>query len=145
MQRVLVPIDATDPEGVKAAVAEAVRIYTQSPVDVVLLNVQHAVNGHVAMFFGERELQELHQAAGADDLAPAEALLRAAKLPWTSHVRVGRSAETIARTARELGCDRVVLGREGSPATLASKVFGSLAQQVRQLLGSSAHCQVIGA
>lgn len=145
MQRVLVAIDASDPEGMKAAVAEAVRIYAQNPVDVVLLNVQHAVNGHVAMFFGERELQELHQAAGAEDLAPAEALLRASQVPCTSRVRVGRSAETIARTARELGCDRIVLGREGSGATLAGKVFGSLAQQVRQLLGGGADCQVIGA
>ena len=110
MQKLLVPIDATDPDGMKAAVAEAVRIYTQGPVEVVLLNVQHAVNGHVAMFFGDRELHDLHQEAGAEDLAPAEALLRASHVPYTSRVRIGRSAETIARTARELGCDRIVLG-----------------------------------
>lgn len=145
MQKLLVPIDATDPEGMKAAVAEAVRIYGQGPVEVVLLNVQHAVNGHVAMFFGERELHDLHQEAGAEDLAPAEALLRASQVPYTSQVRIGRSAETIARTARELGCGRIVIGREGGTGTLASKVFGSLAQQVRQLLGSRGDCQVIGA
>jgi nucleotide-binding universal stress UspA family protein len=145
MSKLLVPIDATDPAGMKAALAEAARIYAQGPVDVVLLNVQPAVNGHVAMFFGEHELQQLQREAGAEDLAAAEALLRDRQVPCSSQVRIGRSAETIARTARELGCDRIVLGREGGTGTLASKVFGSLAQQVRQLLGSRGDCQVIGA
>lgn len=145
MRRILVPVDASDPAGMTAALTEAVRIYAQGPVEVHLLNVQPAVNGHVAMFFGDRELQELQQAAGAEDLAAAEALLRTSHVPCTSSVRIGRCAETIARTARELGCDRVVLGREGGSTTLAGKVFGSLAQQVRQLLGGGGSCQVIGA
>jgi nucleotide-binding universal stress UspA family protein len=144
MRRILVVVDASDPARVSAAVTEAVRIYTQGPVEVHLLNVQPAVNGHVAMFFGDRELQELQLAAGAEDLAPAEALLRTSNVPCTASVRIGRRAETIVRAARELGCDRVVLGREGGAATLAGKVFGSLAQQVRQLLGGG-NCQVIGA
>jgi nucleotide-binding universal stress UspA family protein len=145
MRKILVAVDASDPAGMSAAVAEAVRIYAQGPVEVHLLNVQPAVNGHVAMFFGDRELHELQQAAGAEDLAPAEALLRTSNVPCTSSVRIGRRAETIARTARELGCDRVVLGREGGAASFASKVFGSLAQQVRQLLAGGGNCQVIGA
>jgi nucleotide-binding universal stress UspA family protein len=144
MSKILIPVDASDPAGMTAAVAEAARIYAQGPVEVHLLNVQPAVNGHVAMFFGDRELHDLQQAAGAEDLAPAEALLRTHNVPCRSSVRIGRRAETIARTARELGCDRIVLGREGGAATLASKVFGSLAQQVRQLLGGGS-CQVIGA
>ena len=145
MRKVLVPVDASDPAATAAAVREAVRIYGQAPVEVHLLSVQPAVNGHVAMFFGDRELHELQQAAGVEDLADAEALLRGSKVPWSSSVRIGRRAETIARTARELGCDRIVLGREDAVASLASKVFGSLAQQVRQLLGHGGNCQVIGA
>ena len=58
-------------------------------------------------------------------------------------MRIGRSAETIARTARELGCDRIVMGPDGV-ARLADKVFGTLAQQVRHLLGATGDCQVIG-
>lgn len=145
MRKVLVPVDASDPAATAAAVREAVRIYGQAPVEVHLLSVQPAVNGHVAMFFGDRELHELQQAAGVEDLADAEALLRGSHVPCTSSVRIGRRAETIARTARELGCDRIVLGREDAVASLASKVFGSLGQQVRQLLGHGGNCQVIGA
>lgn len=143
MNKILVAVDASDPAGMKAAVAEAVRIYAQGPVDVHLLNVQPAVSGHVAMFFDKRELQDLQRAAGAEDLAPAEALFRSHQVPCLSNVRIGRRAETIARVARELGCDRIVLGREADTARLASKVFGSLAQQVRQVLGGG-DCRVIG-
>jgi nucleotide-binding universal stress UspA family protein len=145
MRKILVAVDGADAARTQAAVAEAVRIYAQAPVDVHLLSVQPPVSGHVAMFFDNRELHELQQAAGAEDLARAEALLRASNVPCSSSsVRVGRCAETIARTARELGCDRIVLGREGVGAGLASKLFGSMAQQVRQVLGGG-DCQVIGA
>jgi nucleotide-binding universal stress UspA family protein len=144
MRKILVAVDGADAARTQAAVAEAVRIYAQAPVDVHLLSVQPPVSGHVAMFFDNRELHELQQAAGAEDLARAEALLQTSNVPCSSSsVRVGRCAETIARTARELGCDRIVLGREGN-AGLASKVFGSMAQQVRQVLGGG-DCQVIGA
>ncbi len=145
MHKILVAVDASDRAAMKAAVAEAVRIYAQGPVDVHLLNVQPAVSGHVAMFFDQRELHELQHAAGAEDLAPAQALLRSSNVPCISTVRVGRCAETIARTARELGCDRIVLGRDDAAATsLVGRMFGSLGQQVRQLTVSG-NCRVIGA
>ena len=43
----------------RAAVAEAIRIYSKEPVTVHLLSVQPAVSGHVAMFFGSGELHQL--------------------------------------------------------------------------------------
>lgn len=144
MNKILVAVDASDAAGMKAAVAEAVRIYAQAPVDVHLLNVQPAVSGHVGMFFDPSRLHELQHAAGAEDLVPAEALLRSAQVPFVSSVRIGRRAATIARAARDIGCDRIVLGREAGTGSLASKVFGSLAQQVREVLGGG-DCRVIGA
>jgi nucleotide-binding universal stress UspA family protein len=57
-------------------------------------------------------------------------------------VVIGRSAETIVAAARDFGCDRIVFGRE--EPSLAGRIFGSLAQQVRQLLGASGDLQVIG-
>ena len=63
--------------------------------------------------------------------------------PYTSTVLVGRSAKTIVEAAQEHGCDHIVFGTEQT--SLASKIFGSLAQQVRQLLGTRADvAQVIG-
>ncbi len=142
MRRILVPIDSANPARMTAAVAQALRIYAQEPVTVHLLSVQPLVNGHVAMFFEAKELNELRLRAGTEDLAQAKALLESHKVPFQSSVCIGRSAETIARTARELGCDRIVMGSDKSSG-LPGKLFGSLAQQVRQLLGGSDGCQVI--
>ena len=51
-------------------------------------------------------------------------LLDDAAVPYTTAVRIGRSAETIAVVAEELGCQRVLLGDE--PVGLVDAVFGSL-------------------
>ncbi|RYF18087.1 MAG: universal stress protein [Comamonadaceae bacterium] len=141
MRQVLVAIDPSSEARIRSAVAEAVRLHLQEPVHVRLVRVQPRVTSHVAMFFGVRELHDLQQQCGAEDLKLAQALLQAAGVPFTSTVLVGRSAETIAQAARDFGCDRIVLGEPGTG--LAGKVFGSLAQQVRHLLGPD-DAQVIG-
>ena len=143
MKRILLPVDVGDRGRLAAAIDEAVRIYSHEPVTVHLLNVQPRLNGHVAMFFDADELDALRLSAGAEALEVAKALLKQHNVPSTSNVRIGRRAETIACAARELGCDRIVLGSK-STTGLAGMVFGSLAQQVRHLLGGSSSCQVIG-
>jgi nucleotide-binding universal stress UspA family protein len=138
---VLVPIDPANEARTKSAVTEVVRMYRQEPIAIRLVRVQPRLTGHVAMFFGTRELQQLQQQAGEEDLQLARALLDTAGVPYASSVLVGRSAETIAKAARDFGCDRIVFGDE--PGSLAGKVFGSMAQQVRHLLGPG-DAQVIG-
>ena len=142
MRNLLLPIDG-DATRARAAVAEALRICGQEPVRIHLLSVQPAVSSHVAMFFGDGELHQIQLDAGTEDLAPARALLDASGVTYTATVKTGRSAETIARVARELACDRIVMGQE-SGGSLAGKIFGSLAQQVRHLLSGASDCQVIG-
>ena len=142
MRHILVPIDPTQPARTRSAIQQVVRICREEPVTVRLLRVQPKVSGHVAMFFGKRELHELLQGAGAEDLQFAQHLLDAAGVSYASTVLVGRSAETIIVAARDYDCDRIIFGRE--EPSLAGKIFGSLAQQVRQLLGASGDPQVIG-
>ncbi len=142
MRNILIPIDPTQPARTRSAIDEVVRMALEEPVTVRLLRVQPKVSGHVAMFFDAGELHALQQSAGAEDLQFAQKLLDAAGLPYTSTVRVGRSAETIVAAARDCACDRIVFGQE-QPG-LAGRIFGSLAQQVRQLLGASGDLQVIG-
>lgn len=143
MKKVLIPVDAAEAARTRASVAEAIRLQGMEPVAVHLLSVQLAVSNHVAMFFGPGELEQLQRTAGAEDLEPYCAQLDAAGVPYTSSVRIGRSAETIAQVAQEMQCDRILMGREGQ-VSLAGKVFGSLAQQVRQLVAGSGNCQVTG-
>lgn len=142
MRQLLVAVDPHSPARTRSAVETAVRIWREEPVAIRLVRVQPRLTGHVAMFFGTRELQRLQQEEGAEDLQGAQGLLDAAGVPYTSTVLVGRSAETIAQAARDFGCDRIVFGEEG--ASFAGAVFGSLAAQVRHLLGPGTAYQVIG-
>jgi nucleotide-binding universal stress UspA family protein len=141
MRNLLVPIDPDNTARTRSAIAEAVRIYREDPVAIRLLRVQPRVSGDVAQFFGTAELRQLQQVAGTEGLAFAGSLLEAAGVPFTATVLVGRGAETIARAAREFGCDRILLGEEGP--RLGSRIFGSLAAQVRPLLAAG-EFQVIG-
>ncbi len=143
MTDILLPVDG---HGVRTqrALAEAIRIHRDEDVRVTLLSVQPPVSGHVAAFFGSRELENLQHDTGMDELESAKALLDAVGMRYRTLVRIGRRAETIARTARELGCDRIVMG--DPPPDSAAGWFGSIAQQVRHQLqaqGSSRLVSVI--
>jgi nucleotide-binding universal stress UspA family protein len=142
MRKILIPIDPSQPVRTRSAIEQVARICREEPVAVRLLRVQPEVSGHVAMFFGARELRQLQLGEGAEDLQFAQNLLDAAGVSYTSTVLVGRGAETIIAAARDYGCDRIVFGRE--EPSLAGKIFGSLAQQVHQLLGASGDPQIIG-
>jgi len=141
-RRILVPIDPTEPARTRSAIEQVVRICQQESAAVRLLRVQPVVSGHVAMFFDPQELRELQQNAGAEELQFAQNLLAMSGVSCSSTVAIGRSAETIVAAARDFGCDRIVFGRD--EPSLAGRIFGSLAQQVRQLLGASGDLQVIG-
>jgi len=142
MRQLLIAVDPQKPARTRAAVEEALRIYRDEQVGIRLVRVQPKLSGHVAMFFGTRELQQLQQDAGDEELAFARSLLDAQNVPYTATVLVGRTAETIAQAARDFGCDRILFGME-EPG-LAGRIFGSLAQQVRHLLGPGEQYQVIG-
>jgi len=142
MTKLLVPIHG-GPDRWQAALEQAIEIHRQDGSAVHLLSVQPKVSGHVAMFFGHGELQQIHQLAGLEDMQPAQALLQEAGVPFTSSIMVGRSAETIARAAHEFGCERIIMGRDGQPSSGAG-LFGSVASQVRHLLSSGSDCRVIG-
>ena len=142
MSRILVPIDPTQPAQTRSAIEQVLRFRGSEELTVNLLRVQPEVSGHVAMFFGTDQLRELQEVWGHEELEAAEKLLDAAGVAYTSTVRVGATAATIVATAREQGCARIVFG--AVEPTLAGRVFGSLAQQVRQLLGSRKDFQVLG-
>ncbi len=145
MRKMLVVADGLSSSRTRDAANQAINLYQQEPVEIHLLSVQPRVSGDVAMFFPHGELHDLQHDAGIDDLAPARNLLDLAGVPYQTVVRVGRSAETIAHFAHELQCDRVVMGQQGEHESFTSRVFGSVAEQVRQLLGVGGDkCQVLG-
>jgi len=143
MNKILVPVDPADPARTREALQTAVRIYAQGPVDVHLLSVQSRINGHVASYFGADELRQLQQKMGREDLADARRQLDAAGVPYTTSMAVGRRADTIALTAREYGCRRVLLGAPPE-SDVVGTMFGSLADQLRHMIRVTGGFEVIG-
>ncbi|MEO8545563.1 MAG: universal stress protein [Betaproteobacteria bacterium] len=143
MRKLLVSIDGHSPARMMSAVAQAIAIYRQEPVDIYLLNVQPGVTGHVAMFFDAAELHDIQNSAAREELAPALALFAAAGIPCVTRVVIGRNAAAIALQAQQLGCDRIIIGREEGES-LANRVFGNLVEQVRHIVSAAGNCQVLG-
>ena len=142
MRRLLLVV-SDSPASTRESAAAAIELYRREPLVLHLLSVQPSVSGHVAMYFQGAELKQIQRAAGAEELAPAQAMMEAAGVRCTTRVSIGRRAETIARAADELGCDRIMVAGDRD-RSVAGKLLGSLAQQVRHLVGGQGGCQVIG-
>ncbi|MBL8361620.1 MAG: universal stress protein [Rubrivivax sp.] len=99
------------------------------PVDLVLVNVQPPPTLYEVVVAHDRErLDDLRAAAGADLLAPALALARAAGLEPRHDVIGGDPADAIVEFAETTGANLLVLGQrdtDGGAATL-----GATARQV---------------
>lgn len=141
--KVLIPMQPDAPDKTRAAIDHAVKLHDERGAALHLLSVQPRISGHVAMCFGPGELQGIVEQAAREELAEARVRLDAARVPYSCRVIVGRRAESIAEVARELGCDRILLGSQGTPR-VTERLFGSLAQQLRHILGGSGGCEVIG-
>ncbi|MBL8333717.1 MAG: universal stress protein [Rubrivivax sp.] len=142
MHHILIPVDAGQAQRTTSAITQAARLHKTEPAMVHLLSVRPPVSGHVAMMFKPSELHELQLDWGQEELAGAKGLLEAIGVPYDCTVRVGRSAQTIAATAQELGCDHIIFGDEGPG--IAVRLFGSLAAQVRHLLSAPGGPVVMG-
>lgn len=141
--KVLIPMQPDAPAKVRAAVDTAIKLYDEHGASIHLLSVQPRISGHVAMCFGPGELRHIHEQASREELSPARITLDAARVPYTCRLIVGRRAESIAEVARDLGCDRILLGAHARPGA-RERLFGSLAQQLRHILDGAANCEVIG-
>ena len=83
-------------------------------LSVVLVNVQEPASLYEVMTAHDPEvIREVRGSAGADLLAPAEALLDAAGVPFESEVAGGAPAHLIVELAETYGCDAIVLGAPG--------------------------------
>jgi nucleotide-binding universal stress UspA family protein len=90
----------------------------------VLANVQEPASLYeVVVGHDPDAIEEVRRAAGADLLAPAEALLDAAGQAFESEVAGGDPQHTLVELAERYGCDSIVIGaREDSigPGRLGS-------------------------
>ncbi len=143
MRKILVSISSSNAQ-MQSAVAEAISIYQADAVEIHLLNVQTIVPAFAARYFSHLNLRTIQGEFGEEELAPAKALLDSAGIPYQAYVKIGRSAETIVETAHHIGCDRIVMGR-AEHVDYVEKLFGTVASQVRHMIGGMGNCVVVGA
>lgn len=108
-------------------------LHQKEPIHVHLLSVQPHYSGHVRMFLSPDWIHEVQEEDGQQELAPMSRELQARGIPHDCTVVEGRSAEQIARFAREHHCAQIVMGPL-SAGHLSERVFGSLNHQVEQLM-----------
>jgi nucleotide-binding universal stress UspA family protein len=130
MMKILIPADGS--EASNRAVQYLIKLagIAKEPLDVHLLNVQHALPGTV----GEgAQAKQYHHDEGVKALAPACKLLDDAKVKYAYHISVGDIGEVVAHFVNELQCDQVVMGTRGMSA-VANMVLGSAATEVLNLV-----------
>jgi nucleotide-binding universal stress UspA family protein len=108
--KILLPIDGTP--AALAAVRHALRLRSEGlPSDYVLANVQEPPSLYEVVVAHDADvLSEVRRTAGADLLAPAEALLTAAGAEWESEVAGGDPGHVLVDLIENYGCDAVFVG-----------------------------------
>ena len=127
--KILLPVDGS-PDGL-AAVQHALALRAAGlDAEMVLVNVQEPPSLYEVVTAHDAEvLAHVRTDAGADLLAPAEALLSAAGAPWESEVAGGQPGTLLVELLENYGCHAVVMGARGI-GTPQSAGLGSVAQAV---------------
>jgi nucleotide-binding universal stress UspA family protein len=132
MLKALVPVDGSS--NALCAVRHVIRlVQDREPLDIHLLNVQPPFHGDVTSFVAKEDVQGFHLDEAHKALKRACEMLNEAGLHYTKHVYVGHAAEVIAECAKELGCDKVIMGTHGR-GTITQLMMGSVSHKAIHLL-----------
>lgn len=114
--KLLIAVDGS--EAALGAVRHALALRAQGlALEAVLVNVQPPPNLYEVVTAHDPDvIREVRGAAGADLLAPAEALLEAAGVAFESEVAGGEPAALIVELAENYGAEGIVLGGRGAVA-----------------------------
>ena len=132
MLKALVPVDGS--ANSLGAVRHAVKLVNdRERLEIHLLNVQPPVHGDITMFVNGNVVKAFHEEEADKALAPACRLLDAHRVPYTRHVAIGHTAQSIAAWARKLQCDKVIMGTRGH-GTMTQLLLGSVTNAVIHLM-----------
>ena len=108
MLKVLVPVDGSPNS--QHAVRHVINEFAKNrEMEVHLLNVQAPFSMHIAQFASRKDRDSFHRDEAEKALRPIRRMLDGASVPHTAHIKVGKKAEVIAATARQLRCDHIVM------------------------------------
>lgn len=131
MQKILVPVDGS--QHAERAVSTVIKQFQATgQLDIHLLNVQVPVeSGHARMFVSKDDLDSYYRDEGRQALAGATSLLKQAGVPFSEHLAIGHTAETIINFAQQHQFDQIVMGTQGRTG-LGNLLLGSVAKDVLQ-------------
>lgn len=111
--KILLPVDGS--AAALAAVQHALRLVQDGlRADFVLANVQEPASLYEMVVAQDPDvIEQVRSDAGADLLAPAEALLEEAGLSYESEVAGGQPAAVLVELLENYGCEAVVMGAIG--------------------------------
>jgi nucleotide-binding universal stress UspA family protein len=129
--KILLPVDGS--EVALHAVRHALSLVQQGlAAEFVLVNVQPPASLYEVVTAHDPDvIREVRGAAGADQIAPAEALLQAAGVDYEVEVAGGEAANLIVELAENYGCDAIVMGARGL-GDLRAALLGSVSSAVAQ-------------
>lgn len=129
--KILLPVDGS--EVALHAVRHALGLVQQGlAADFVLVNAQPPASLYEVVTAHDPDvIREVRGAAGADLIAPAEALLQAAGVDYEVEVAGGEAATLIVELAENYGCDAIVMGARGL-GDLRAALLGSVSSAVAQ-------------
>ena len=136
LQRILLAVDGSEhaARAVRHLIALGENLRKPRTLEVHLLNVQRPVSGDVATFVVGETLDDYYRERSEQALAPARALLAAARIAPHEHRRVGDPGPSIAEVARAEGCDHIVMGVRGL-GTHTGALLGSVARSTAESAG----------
>jgi nucleotide-binding universal stress UspA family protein len=134
MQKILLPTDGSECalRAVELTIADLGRYRDRDEFEVHLVNVQLPFSTDISRFVSHEQLSSYHREESEKTQQQACALLAAAGIKYVCHHEVGNPAETIARLADALPCERIVMGTNGRGA-LKEFLVGSVTLKVIQL------------
>ena len=131
MLKVLVPVDGSSNS--QHALRHVLGEFKSNPaMDIHLLNVQPPFSRYITRFVDRKAVNEVHHEASEKALQSSRQMLDDTGVPYAVHLAVGERATSIAETARQLRCDRIVIGT-ARKNSLIRTVEGSITNKVLEL------------
>lgn len=140
MSRILIAVDGSSHSAkvAKAAIKQAAACKLAPELHLIYVHLPLPTLGGLIKPVGHDALQRYYREEGGDALRGAKRLLDRAKLACTTHIVVGPIAESLAREAKKLKCDLIVMGTRGMGA-VSGMLLGSVAVRTVHL----APCPVV--